>query len=219
MPTLPLFPLGAVLAPGERMPLRVFEARYVVLLRDLMRARLQGGSEEFGIILIRKGHEVGTRSLPALHDVGCAARLDSVHERDEHVFEVVATGLRRFRLDGIDEAARTPYLTGYVTWLKDRVREAELAAHLAGRLRDSVGTYRLRAGMGPARLPSDPVAASYAGPAAVMLDQGDRQLVLATRGVEDRLRVGLRLVHRETALVSELRAFPGAFAPQSPVAN
>ena len=101
-----------------------------MLLRDLLRARREIGQAEFGIIGIRAGHEVGDHGAVALHDVGSAARLVEVGERNDGSYDVVAEGSRRFRLDGLIEDRRTPYLVGSVTWLSERVRDPELVATL-----------------------------------------------------------------------------------------
>ena len=49
-----MFPLGTVLFPFARLPLHVFEPRYRVLVHDCLRNR-----NEFGVVLIERGHEVG----------------------------------------------------------------------------------------------------------------------------------------------------------------
>lgn len=51
---LPLFPLRTVLFPGGVLPLRVFETRYVDMVRERMKAEAP-----FGVIAIRSGSEVG----------------------------------------------------------------------------------------------------------------------------------------------------------------
>jgi aspartyl-tRNA synthetase len=56
---LPMFPLGMPLLPGRLLPLRIFEPRYVALLRHC----LQQESPEFGVVLIERGFEVGGGSL------------------------------------------------------------------------------------------------------------------------------------------------------------
>ena len=50
-----MFPLGAVVFPGQLVPLRVFEPRYLRLVDDLVEQQVPG----FGIALIERGHEVG----------------------------------------------------------------------------------------------------------------------------------------------------------------
>ena len=63
---LPLFPLGTVLFPGGRLSLRIFEPRYLDLIRDCTRS-----SSGFGVCLILEGSEVGAPAVPAA--LGCEA--------------------------------------------------------------------------------------------------------------------------------------------------
>lgn len=219
MPSLPLFPLGAVLAPSERLPLRVFERRYVVLLRDLLRARRQAGEAEFGIIGIRAGHEVGEGNVVALHQVGSAARLVEVSERSDGSYDVVAEGTRRFRLDGLVQGRRTPYLAGYVTWLPERIRDAELVASLTTRLRAAVAAYRAELHLADVVLPDDPIELSHQAMRHVMMERADRQRLLEAKDVDTRLRLALALTRREVTLQRELSAYPGGYSPAQPVAN
>ena len=57
---LPLFPLNTVLFPGGRLPLRIFEQRYM----DMAKACLRDGAP-FGVCLIREGAEVGAPAMPS----------------------------------------------------------------------------------------------------------------------------------------------------------
>src|ERR687897_193711 len=96
MPSLPLFPLGSVLLPGARLPLQLFEARYLELARAL--AERQPDERCFGVLLIRKGHEVGTDAVCDLYGTGCEARVDAMALAESAVgtmVHLVATGGRR----------------------------------------------------------------------------------------------------------------------------
>lgn len=88
---LPLFPLQTVLFPGGRLPLRIFEQRYM----DMAKACLRDGSG-FGVCLIREGREVGEPALPEA--VGCTARIVEWDMPQLGVLQVVARGERRFRI-------------------------------------------------------------------------------------------------------------------------
>jgi multidrug efflux pump subunit AcrB len=61
MTELPLFPLSAVLLPYGRMPLQIFEQRYLELVKSSMRS-----GEGFGIVRIERGVEIGSEALPEL---------------------------------------------------------------------------------------------------------------------------------------------------------
>jgi uncharacterized protein len=88
---LALFPLGTVLFPGGRLPLRIFEARYM----DMAKACLKDGTP-FGVCLIREGREVGEPAVP--YDVGTLARITTWDMPQLGVLQVVAVGERRFRI-------------------------------------------------------------------------------------------------------------------------
>jgi hypothetical protein len=91
MEALPLFPLQTVLFPGGRLPLRIFEQRYM----DMAKACLRDGTP-FGVCAIREGAEVGAPALPA--DVGCLARIAQWDMPQLGLLEVVAIGEQRFRI-------------------------------------------------------------------------------------------------------------------------
>jgi hypothetical protein len=88
---LPLFPLNTVLFPGGRLPLRIFEQRYM----DMAKACLKHGSP-FGVCLIREGSEVGEPAAPA--EVGTLARITTWDMPQLGVLHVVAVGGERFRI-------------------------------------------------------------------------------------------------------------------------
>ncbi|NQX88802.1 MAG: LON peptidase substrate-binding domain-containing protein [Halioglobus sp.] len=72
MTELPLFPLSGVLLPYGRMPLQIFEPRYLDLVKDSMKA-----ATPFGVVWIRHGEEVAEqgRAAPELGDYGTCARI------------------------------------------------------------------------------------------------------------------------------------------------
>ena len=92
---VPLFPLNTVLFPGGRLPLRIFEQRYM----DMAKGCLKDGSP-FGICLIARGEEVaGAGRKPAEpHPTGTLARIADWDMPQLGVLEVVAEGGERFRL-------------------------------------------------------------------------------------------------------------------------
>ncbi|MGI9025385.1 MAG: LON peptidase substrate-binding domain-containing protein [Burkholderiaceae bacterium] len=88
--TLPIFPLNTVLFPGGLLPLRIFEARYMDMIRRAMR-----DASEFGVCLIRKGHEVGERGVET-ETIGCRARIDDWNMEQLGVLQIATTGTERF---------------------------------------------------------------------------------------------------------------------------
>jgi hypothetical protein len=89
--TIPIFPLGTVLYPGMRLPLQVFEQRYM----DMAKACLKHDSP-FGVCLIREGQEVGTPAVPEA--VGCLARIADWDMDTPGILKVTVLGLERFRI-------------------------------------------------------------------------------------------------------------------------
>jgi Lon protease-like protein len=89
---LPLFPLATVLYPGAPLSLRIFEPRYLDMVRDCAR---QGTG--FGVCLILDGFEVGDPALPAA--VGTVATITDFHTTEEGLLGIVARGGARFRVE------------------------------------------------------------------------------------------------------------------------
>ena len=88
---LHLFPLGSVLLPGAALSLRVFEARYLDLVRECGRA-----GSGFGVCLILDGAEVGPPATPA--SVGTEARIEDFGNTPDGLLALRVRGHRRFRL-------------------------------------------------------------------------------------------------------------------------
>lgn len=88
---MPLFPLASVLFPGGRLQLRIFEPRYLDLVRECTRH-----DTGFGVCLILDGKEVGEPALPAA--IGTIARIGDFHRGDDGLLAIVAEGGARFRV-------------------------------------------------------------------------------------------------------------------------
>jgi Lon protease-like protein len=80
-----------VLFPGGRLPLRIFEQRYM----EMAKACLKDGSP-FGVCLIREGREVGAPATPS--DVGTLARIAAWDMPQLGVLHVSVRGEGRFRI-------------------------------------------------------------------------------------------------------------------------
>ena len=106
---LPLFPLNTVLFPGGPLSLRIFEPRYVDMVRKCMREGVP-----FGVLLIRSGQEVGEVSSAA--DVGTSARVVDFHQLPDGLLGIVCTGEQKFRVDERHVQADGLHV-GTVTWL------------------------------------------------------------------------------------------------------
>jgi hypothetical protein len=80
-----------VLFPGGRLPLRIFEQRYM----EMAKRCLKDGTP-FGVCLIREGKEVGEAAIPA--EVGCLVRIADWDMPQLGVLQIVALGEGRFRI-------------------------------------------------------------------------------------------------------------------------
>ena len=89
--TLPLFPLHSVLLPGAALQLRVFERRYLDLVRDCGRS---GGG--FGVCLILEGNEAGAPATPAAF--GTEALIEDFDLGEDGLLHLRLRGRRRFHV-------------------------------------------------------------------------------------------------------------------------
>jgi Lon protease-like protein len=89
--SLGLFPLHAVLVPGAALELRVFEARYLDLVRDCGRA-----GRGFGVCMIVDGEEAGAAATPAAW--GTEARIEDFGSDAGGLLTLRVRGHRRFHV-------------------------------------------------------------------------------------------------------------------------
>lgn len=107
-PNLPIFPLGgAILLPGEALPLNIFEPRYLNMVDDAM-----GSEKLIGIVQTRSG---GTPDRPLIEAIGGAGRITRHAETGDGRYLIELEGLSRFEiLAELDE--KTPYRVAQVDW-------------------------------------------------------------------------------------------------------
>lgn len=214
---LPLFPLGTVLFPGLVLPLRIFEERY----RELVRTLLDRSPAEriFGVMAIRRGWEVAQSSQEIdLYEVGCTAQIRDVTEHPDGTYDIVTVGRRRYAIQKMVDTP-TPYMQAAVTFLPERPGPDGLAEALGPRVlaafRAYLRAYR-SAPAGQEQLPDDPLVLSHLVAATASFALADRQALLAAPDTATRLRAELRLLQRETALVTRIRAVPASLADLTP---
>lgn len=134
---LPLFPLHTVLVPGAALDLRIFERRYLDMVRDCGRS---GGG--FGVCLILDGQEAGAPATPAAF--GTEALIEDFGTTPEGLLSLRVRGRRRFRV-GRARVRDNGLLMGDVEWCTDdawspRLRpEHALLAELLRRILLQVG--------------------------------------------------------------------------------
>lgn len=89
--SLPLFPLHTVLLPGAALGLRIFERRYLDLVRDCGRS-----GTGFGVCLILEGGEVGRPAIPAAF--GTEAVIEDFDTGADGLLALRLRGRRRFHV-------------------------------------------------------------------------------------------------------------------------
>jgi uncharacterized protein len=99
---LPIFPLtGALLLPRGRLPLNIFEPRYLAMTRDAL-----AGERLIGMVQPSDPRIAGDN--PPVYPTGCAGRITSFSETDDGRFLITLTGISRFRI-----REELPLLEGY----------------------------------------------------------------------------------------------------------
>ncbi|MFC9787832.1 LON peptidase substrate-binding domain-containing protein [Rhodococcus sp. NPDC127528] len=201
---LPMFPLGAVLLPGEELPLQVFEPRYREMVEyctsspDRMR---------FGVVLISRGHEVGGGDERT--DVGTSARIVDCRPGAGGRMLLGCVGERRIRVRRW--LPDDPYPQAEVQEWPDEgsVIGASAVEEVDARVVELREVVAELARVGGGRAPDFPPLGSLPG------GPGEQALALAARlplGAADRLRVlaapgpGERLVVLADALADVIAA-------------
>lgn len=102
--TIPVFPLGLVLYPGEQLPLHIFESRY----REMVAHCLETSSV-FGIVLSQDGK---------MAEVGCTANIEQVvNTYADGRMDILVIGKQRFKVLGLFN--KESYLTANVADIEE----------------------------------------------------------------------------------------------------
>jgi len=88
---VPLFPLRTVLFPGGGLPLRIFEQRYLSMIRDCAQ-----GDSPFGVCLIKEGEEAVAPVVP--FQVGTLAFIVDWFTMEDGLLGVSTLGTHRFNI-------------------------------------------------------------------------------------------------------------------------
>jgi len=200
----PMFPLQSALLPGDILPLRIFEPRYVRLVQDCLAAE----DPAFGVVLISRGWEVGggdTRS-----DVGAMARIEQHLDLGEGQHQLIATVGERIRV--LDWLPDDPYPVAVVEVWPDEPGPPVGAEQLTEVVDRILALYHRVAQVRGMDLPADALAVDadvaedparhlYALAARVPMGQADRYAMLAAPTLAERITVLLDAVDTVAAMV------------------
>ena len=107
--TIPIFPLaGALLLPRSRLPLHIFEPRYLQMTEDALKTQTR-------LIGMVQPNAVPGRDGHGLHTIGCAGRITQFSETEDGRYMITLGGVSRFRVVNEIEGF-TPYRRCEVAW-------------------------------------------------------------------------------------------------------
>ena len=99
---LPIFPLtGVLLLPRGRLPLNIFEPRYLAMTHDAL-----AGERLIG--MVQPSDPAAPGGNPPVYPTGCAGRITSFSETEDGRYLITLTGISRFRI-----GEELPMLDGY----------------------------------------------------------------------------------------------------------
>ena len=195
-----MFPLGSVLLPGMGLPLHVFEPRYRVMLYDLQ----QSNSQEFGVVLIERGSEVGGGDTRG--QVGCRAAIAQAEEQPDGSWVLIAVGTERIKL--LAWLPEDPYpRASVVPWpdlrteqqLDDALIEgAERVARRVAALAVEMGAQGLLA---DSQLSADPSSRLYELATMAPLGALDRSRLLCTPDLPTRYELLIEMLEEQELLL------------------
>lgn len=202
---LPLFPLRTVLFPGALLPLHIFEPRYRLLIRRCTERQLP-----FGVVLIRRGSEVGAGAEP--YEVGTEAKIVAESLLPNGRSYIVTRGERRFAVERLIADAE-PYLIGRVQYLDEP--DGDRASDHASVAREALGAYLLAVvaltedSRGERALAEDlrdvqPSDLAYRIAGSLAVDAPQQQALLELETASARLEEEARILNRETELLRDL---------------
>lgn len=106
---IPVFPLpGALLLPRARLPLHLFEPRYLAMMEDALKTPQR-------LIGMVQPNKVPGREGHGLHAIGCAGRITQFSETEDGRYMITLAGICRFRVMEEVEGF-TPYRRIKASW-------------------------------------------------------------------------------------------------------
>jgi Lon protease-like protein len=186
--SLPLFPLHTVLVPGAQLQLRIFEPRYL----DLIRSCSREGSG-FGVCLILDGSEAGEPAAPVA--LGTEARIVDFTTLPGGLLGITVLGGRRFQVERT-RVRDNGLIVADVSWLDESAQTAlaveyDLLATLLRRLIERAGGLHAHA---DAMTYADASWVSWRLAELLPIALEDRQLLLQESDPHARLRRLLGLI-------------------------
>jgi Lon protease-like protein len=107
--TIPIFPLeGALLLPRSRLPLHIFEPRYLQMIEDTLKT----GTRLIGMV---QPNVIPGREGMGLQTIGCAGRISQFSETEDGRYMITLAGISRYRIVNETDGF-APYRRCEVSW-------------------------------------------------------------------------------------------------------
>ncbi|WP_102110241.1 LON peptidase substrate-binding domain-containing protein [Oceaniglobus roseus] len=108
-PNIPVFPLpGALLLPRARLPLHIFEPKYLAMLDDTLKTQHR-------LVGMVQPRDIPGSTETRLHSIGCAGRVTGFSETEDGRYMITLAGVSRFRITA-ETSGFTPYRCCDVSW-------------------------------------------------------------------------------------------------------
>lgn len=202
---IPLFPLNTVLFPGQTLPLHIFEPRYRRMVEDCREK-----NEDFGVVLIREGSEVGSTAQP--FEVGMTAHIQRVRHYPDGRMDLVCVGQNRFRI--LQTNVEDLLLVGQVVYWPWETGQSSQTDELHSQVYQELVSYlKLLSGLSNLEIrltevPKEPLNLAYAAAIALKLPNREKQALLNTSGADELLEKVRNLLHRENNALKITSAVP-----------
>ena len=109
---LDLFPLNSVVFPHQKLPLNIFEPRYLKLIENCHKE-----SRAFGVCLIKEGKEVGAPAMP--FKTGTSVVITEFEKVSDTLLRIMVRGERRFRIERFIQ--EQPHIRVEVKLIDDKI--------------------------------------------------------------------------------------------------
>jgi Lon protease-like protein len=180
------------------LPLHIFEDRYKLMMQECV-----DQAKPFGVVLIKRGKEVGQIADP--HPVGTSAIITQVNRLEENRMNIVSVGYQRFRIQEL--LYDRPYLRAVVKTLPPLEEETGEAFAQASLLRPRLKDYiEVIASLTDAELeltqvPEKPVLLAFMTAILLQVPLSDKQRLLVAETIPQMLALENQLLLRERCLL------------------
>jgi Lon protease-like protein len=209
---LPLFPLDVVLFPGEDLPLHIFEPRYRLMINECNEQKTP-----FGIVLVQPKSE-HLKEEP--YSVGTMAQVEVLDRLDDGRINLIARGLRRFRI--LELRRQTPYLSGLVEVFEDKTEQVQAQTTCVNQASELFNVYLqvLIEVIGKETiefsLPTAPEELSHFIAYFLDVTNERKQQLLELTSTTQRLEEEIVILRREVPFMRQMLSLNNSYHPESP---